>query len=416
MATEHRDLFDLADAVAGVAGAAATIEDNESRVLAYSSGHDESDPARVSTIIGRRVPSQLVSHFRAAGVFQRLATSDEPFVVPAGPGVSARLVVPIRAGQEWLGSLWLLRESLPETELAAELRETASVIALHLVRRRLAADARRRDTVEMLRLALVTGEGAADDGPWRVVALAGTAASGTEELHTDVWIETLRRHGWGDPRLADVDGTVYAVVTAPDGPDSDPAPGRTRGVRVLRPLGSGRAGRAAEAGSWPWLAALARPMPPRLSDGIALAASRPAPTVEAWPRARAEAAELAGLRRRGRVDAATLTFDDAWAAVTLDRATAAIDPATIGGPVATLRAHDATHGTAYASTLRAWLAHPGAPSRAALALDIHVNTLRHRMTRLREVVDVDLDDPDERLALSLLLAREDAGAAGPTGP
>ncbi len=416
MATEHRDLFDLADAVASVAGAAATIEDNESRVLAYSSGHDESDPARVSTIIGRRVPSQLVSHFRAAGVFQRLARSDEPFVVPAGPGLSARLVVPIRAGKEWLGSLWLLRESLPETELAAELRETASVIALHLVRRRLEADARRRDTAEMLRLALVTGEGAAGDGPWRVVALAGTAASGTEELHTDVWIETLRRHGWSDPRVADVDGTVFTVVTEPEGSEAGTGRGDRGEVSAGPPGSTRRTSRTAEAGSWPWLAALARPTPSRLTDGIALAAGRPARTVDAWPRARAEAAELAGLRRRGRVDAATLTFEHAWAAVALDRATAAIDPETIGGPVAALLAHDATHGTAYAPTLRAWLAHAGAPSRAALALDIHVNTLRHRMNRLREVVDVDLDDPDERLALSLLLVREDAGAAGPTGP
>lgn len=400
-ASAQRDLFDLADAVARFAGAAVTIEDNESRVLAYSSGHDESDPARVSTIIGRRVPSELVSHFRAAGVFRRLATSDEPFLVPAGPGVSARLVVPIRAGHDWLGSLWLLRESLPGAALATELRETASVIALHLVRQRLEADAQRRFAVETLRLALVAGEGAVgagveSDGPWRVVALAGIAASGSEELHTDVWFETLRRHWWRDPQVADVDGTVFAVVR--DATSSD---------------ARGRSGReTTEPGSWPWLVALARPTASRAigrpesrtGDGIALAASRRVDTVGDWPRARAEAAELAALRRRGRVDGATLTFDNAWAATTLDRAAAAVDPEAVGGPVATLLAHDAAHGTAYAPTLRAWLAHLGAPGQAARALDIHVNTLRHRMTRLEQVVDLDLSDPDERLALALLLA------------
>lgn len=386
--TEHRDLFDLADAVATVAGADVTIEDNESRVLAYSSGHDESDPARVSTIIGRRVPSELVSHFRASGVFRRLATSDEPFVVPAGPGVSTRLVVPIRAGQDWLGSLWLLRESLPDAELAAELRDTASVIALHLVRRRLEADAERRYAVETLRFALVAGEGVVGGGPWRIVALAGIAASGSEELHTDVWVETLRRRGWSDPQVADVDGTVYAVVT------DQPSLG-----------GPSRSARGATApGSWAWLAGLGRRTASRTADGIALAASSRVTEVGHWPRARAEATELASLRRRGLVAESTLTFEEAWAATTLDRAIAAIDPASVGGPVAALLAHDAEHGTAHAPTLRAWLAHPGAPSRAARALDIHVNTLRHRMTRLEQIVDLDLSDPDERLALALLLA------------
>jgi hypothetical protein len=60
----HNDLFVLADAAAGIVDAPVTIEDNRSRVLAYSSGQSLTDPARVSTIVGRRVPPEVVAHFR----------------------------------------------------------------------------------------------------------------------------------------------------------------------------------------------------------------------------------------------------------------------------------------------------------------------------------------------------------------
>ncbi|MGW1346169.1 hypothetical protein ACWCOV_34305, partial [Kribbella sp. NPDC002412] len=59
-----------------------TIEDNQSRVLAYSSGQDLTDPTRVSTIVGRRVPPEVIAHFRARGIFRRHPRSSEPFFEP----------------------------------------------------------------------------------------------------------------------------------------------------------------------------------------------------------------------------------------------------------------------------------------------------------------------------------------------
>lgn len=74
----HSDLFALADAAAEIIDAPVTVEDAQSRVLAYSARQDTTDPARVSTIVGRRVPSQTLKHFRAGGVFRRLARSSDP--------------------------------------------------------------------------------------------------------------------------------------------------------------------------------------------------------------------------------------------------------------------------------------------------------------------------------------------------
>ena len=65
------ELFVLADACAALVAAPITIEDTQSRVLAYSSTQDVADPARVSTIVGRRVPEEVIAGLRGRGVFRR---------------------------------------------------------------------------------------------------------------------------------------------------------------------------------------------------------------------------------------------------------------------------------------------------------------------------------------------------------
>jgi len=54
-------------------------------------------------------------------------------------------------------------------------------------------------------------------------------------------------------------------------------------------------------------------------------------------------------------------------------------------------------------TLSAWLAHRGRTEAVAAALHIHPQTVRYRMTRLRELYEDRLDDPDARFELELAL-------------
>jgi hypothetical protein len=54
-------------------------------------------------------------------------------------------------------------------------------------------------------------------------------------------------------------------------------------------------------------------------------------------------------------------------------------------------------------TMRSWLAHNGNWEATATALDVHRNTVRHRIGRLTTMLDVDLDDPDVRTELWLAL-------------
>ncbi|MBO0708203.1 MAG: helix-turn-helix domain-containing protein [Candidatus Dormibacteraeota bacterium] len=67
-----------------------------------------------------------------------------------------------------------------------------------------------------------------------------------------------------------------------------------------------------------------------------------------------------------------------------------------------LERHDADHGTHLVETLRAYL-EAGEQQAAARRLDIHPNTLRYRLDRVRTIAGIDLDDRETRLNLTVAL-------------
>lgn len=376
------DLFRLADAVASVVDAPVTIEDTNSRVLAYSARQDITDPARVATIMGRRIPDDVLARFRSRGVFRELSRGRQTIFVPGQrDGTLPRLIVPIRMGGELLGSMWAVVSGPVPDERAAAFADTAPVVALHLLRRRAHADVRRRASAELVR-ALLHGE----LGPRKAVAELGLA----DEPHRVVVVETpggetldgeglrlalLERLSQGigrRPVAAEHAGLLYAVV--PDG---------------------------AGPGSWPELHdALAAVHGGREAGELRAAAGSAAGLAE-LTRSRTEAEETLGLLRSGVLRGRVATFDEVWTQLALHRAATAARGAGVPelGPLGTLLAHDEAHDTGYVATLYQWLRHPGDPRSAAKELSIHPNTLRYRMRRLLELVPLDLDDPDVRLAL-----------------
>ncbi|WP_427383442.1 PucR family transcriptional regulator [Janibacter sp. G56] len=402
------DLFAVADAAAALVDGPVTIEDARSRVLAYSARQDEADPARVSTIVGRRVPEEVLGRLRARGVFRHLARSAEPLLVAGDRVLGPRLVVPVRAGGEWLGSIWVATSQLPPEPVLAELTRTASVVALHLLRLRARSDLTRRVSADRLRTALTGGDLEAQtwlpEGPWRIAALGvpgdaegpvpagGGPAARADAVRTDLdlWEAVCRRHGWQQPLLTDIDDRVIALVRA-EGP-------------------------ATTAGTWTWLKAVAED-----PGGVALtaAASGPVRTVGDLPAAAADAREVLGLLLPGGPSAAgatawvgaagpALAKEDAWVALTLMRSVRGIGDGPAAAPVAALQQADAVRGTELVATLAAWLDHPGESARAARALHVHPNTVRYRLQQVESVLEaaglaIDLGDPPTRLALRLQL-------------
>ncbi|MDQ0379344.1 PucR family transcriptional regulator [Amycolatopsis thermophila] len=363
------DLFRLADAVAAVVDAPVTIEDTNSRVLAYSARQDITDPARVSTIMGRRIPDDVLAKFRSRGVFRELSRGRQTIFVPAQrDGTLPRLIVPIRMGGELLGSMWAVVRGPVSDERAAAFADTAPVVALHLLRRRAHADAQRRASAELLRAVLEgkTGPRTAiaelelTDEPHRVVVID---TPGDDEGLRLALLERMSQGIGRRPIATEMGGLLYAVV--PDGAD------------------------------WPALA----------SRGASRVAAGSAVKIGELPRSRAEAEETLSLLRAGVIDGPSGSFDGLWTALALHRtATAAVAAGVVAlGPLEELREYDRANRTDYAGTLYEWLRHPGDPRSAAQALRIHPNTFRYRMRRVLELVPLDLDDPDVRLALLVQL-------------
>lgn len=376
------DLFRLADAAASVVDAPVTIEDTNSRVLAYSARQDLTDPARVSTIMGRRIPDDVLARFRSRGVFRELSTGKQTIFVPAQQdGTLPRLIVPIRMGGELLGSMWAVVDGPVSEERAAAFADAAPVVAVHLLRRRASADAHRRATAELV-------EGLLDGtaSPRRAMAELGMTAA----AHRVIAVDTGGKHPDDHPRA---EGMRLALLE-----------------RVGKRIGSHAHGCAiggvlylvvpAERADWSELRQVLAKESAAAKRTFRAAAGSRRPVAE-LVHSRAEADEALGLLRAELVDGPVVSFDEAWTALTLHRiATATANSGALDlGPLETLRAQDRTGKTAYVDTLYAWLRHPGDPRAAARELRIHPNTLRYRMRKLLALCDVDLDDPDVRLAL-----------------
>jgi hypothetical protein len=67
------------------------------------------------------------------------------------------------------------------------------------------------------------------------------------------------------------------------------------------------------------------------------------------------------------------------------------------------RLDDRRHRSSLVPTLRAWLDHFGDAVAAADSLFVHQNTFRYRLRRVAEVGEMDLSDPDQRFAAMLQL-------------
>lgn len=384
------DLFALADSLADAVGAAVTIEDRHARVLAYSRLQQYADPARAATILSRQAPEPLRALFAQRGVDAHLATSDAPMFVAPAPehGLSGRTVVAARVGRELLGSVWVAGTAEFAEARRQALVDGARMVALHLLRSRASADLERQVESELV-IGLLDGTAdaptvvsklALPTSGLRVIALR--ARSG-EERHAPLLLAFERAttgFGWSRPGRTALTGTTVHTILP-----SEAAETARRWIDDLR---------------------AALPEHVDVHAGISSVA-----TVLELPSARDEAEECLGLHELRPRLARVPTYDEAWGDILLQRlrlaARAGRTPQR--GPIADLRRHDERHATRYIDTLRAWLASQGDLREAGEMLGVHENTVRYRLRRMTEATEIGLDDPRERLAMTVELAAIDDG-------
>ncbi|KAF1678240.1 PucR family transcriptional regulator [Bacillus sp. SKDU12] len=103
-------LEDVADHISDVLRCPITIEDVNHKLLAYSTHSDCTDPARTSTIIGRRVPEKVINKLWKDGTIPALLKTDKPIKVKQidEVGLSNRVAISIWKNNQVLGFIWAL--------------------------------------------------------------------------------------------------------------------------------------------------------------------------------------------------------------------------------------------------------------------------------------------------------------------
>ncbi len=103
-------LEEFADVVSEALHCPITIEDANHRLLAYSTHDERTDPARISTIIGRRVPEKVINNLWKEGIIPSLLNSREPIRIKTMGeiGLGDRVAVSIWKNEEVLGFIWAI--------------------------------------------------------------------------------------------------------------------------------------------------------------------------------------------------------------------------------------------------------------------------------------------------------------------
>ncbi|MEH7374791.1 helix-turn-helix domain-containing protein [Neobacillus drentensis] len=108
--TAFDSLDEFADLISQVLMCPITIEDANHRLLAYSTHDERTDPARISTIIGRRVPEKVINQLWKEGTIPALLKTQEPIRVKNmnDIGLNHRVAISIWKQDEVIGFIWAI--------------------------------------------------------------------------------------------------------------------------------------------------------------------------------------------------------------------------------------------------------------------------------------------------------------------
>ncbi|WP_051342345.1 PucR family transcriptional regulator [Pseudonocardia spinosispora] len=405
---DSTDLFALANAIYTALNAPVTIEDRFSALLAWSAGQDQTDPERITTILGRAVHQRTLEQQRERGEFQRLRANAGPvYFAATEPGYLSRVAIAVRAGTEVLGYLWVAVAEPLDSARAHMLEQFALVVAPQIAGLRTETAHARRQREELAAAVLA---GSADlvgagrlqlgDGPLCVLAAASRVSAGGHspigndprvDLTADaVAVDELRR--FADtleyylaavhPRSVTVRGTgvVYALLAYPVGA-TQALDSTTRLARDF----------------------LARTP---LTDDHVIAAGGPSESIGRITTIRSQVdATVRAMRHPSFTGQSVCAVEDAALSVLLLHLADMTDSLGLPDTTGALRrliSRDGPTGV-LADTMAAYLDAAGNTEVAARALRIHVNTMRYRLRRIRDISGLDFAHGDTMLLTHLQL-------------
>lgn len=392
------NLFDLANTVAAQAGGAIAIADPSQTILAYSTLPDQPiDETRRNSILRLHVPHSIETDKD----YRRVHASSDALRVATEDPLLRRTAIAIRAGDAVLGSLWLLELAGPSNEDAGRiLREAANVAALHILHRRttyvsnltrqidlvhpLLFDPKRAE-VAALRLGISAGSiRVAAVGIWPADPVA--AENLQSRLRLFDTIRTACAIRLPSAVCGFSDNIVYIVL-----PQTTETSRQFQCRAVLKIVQNAR----------------------QLLSRTVLAALGGAAPIGRLEESRVNAelvlAELVRDVAEGRVaadsDGIVADDDSLGSRLQLRRMVSSLTAVgQLPGVLALkIAEHDNQHKKAFEATIYAYLDCGGNAIEAAKSLDVHVNTVRYRLSRVQTLFNIDLDDAQTRLLVWLQL-------------
>ncbi|MER7200737.1 MULTISPECIES: helix-turn-helix domain-containing protein [unclassified Streptomyces] len=399
MLGRRHDLVSLANALSRLVNGSVMIFTPSQELLATSRLGPGDDEMRRAAVLDQHGPVGYRARLVELGVYRRLWSGSEVVDVAAVPelGAGRRLAAAVRAGTENLGSIWVAEGAEPLAANASALLADAATVALgvllgldqeEVARRRLDEELFGRALLGDVDPRLAASHLAVEPGTPVSVMIADLSAHDARLGAADLYRareEALRRLAGYRWRALATTGPSRVVLALVGPADRD-------GMR-----------RAADAVG----AAVAEAVGARPRIGIGPCV----PHLGELPASRMEAELVVrALARRDEVRSACLEDVRGTANLLLLGETVTADRRLQEGPVHRLRAHDQRRGTAYTETLAAYLDAFGDTAAASRELNVHANTLRYRLGRIRELTGLDLGDPYERLNAAVQLF-----ALGPAG-
>ena len=396
----ENDLYGLAQTVAALTGGLVSIEDERSQLLAYSATDGAADELRMLSILGRAGPADYLRRLRERGVFDRLRTERGAVEVPADEqlGWRRRMVVDIRplrreglarvtGGGATLGTIWIQEGSLPLDPDAGPVLEGAAAVAARLIER-----ARSAPTQEALQIQRLLGlRGGSVDIP-SLAATLSLPSTGPAAV-----IGIARRNGdvedWAaQVPIADVAAAVrlHASAYAPESLVT------TTDARIYVVIPRTAAGALPR-----WVAGVLDRLTRRTGIDLRAAVAAPVAALADIGAARAEVDRV--LDRPGTERVTTLA-ESRTSVLLGEIADLVAGREQLRDPrLQVLIEDDLARDGSLLPSVDEYLDRFGDVRAAAAALHIHPNTLRYRIRRAEQVLDMRLTDPGDRLLVQVLL-------------
>lgn len=404
-----RDPFDgtfdsletLVDTISEVLQCPVTLEDANHRLLAYSSHDPQTDPARIATIIGRRVPEKVINSLWRDGIIQQLISCDEPIRIPAihEVGLGNRVAISIRKNDDVLGYIWVLEvENKLNEDALVQLKKAAQAARtklLHLqVHKRKQQEGIQEFFWKLLTGLLKSQSQIREHAAQLLLSLPNTyqviVFRFAEEIH-----ETLNQH---IHYLITTTQRLRIVCSAVD---------RDQLILLAGPVG--------KAASKQDFADFMRNFIHRMKDryqvepvtaGASSLVDGDYTKVEAgfW-----EAAAVIQIKSRFPFETRDIFYyEDLGFYRYLPTMIEQRRAQQINNPqLQRLREYDREHNTCLLKTLQVFLSHDCNVKDAADNLHVHVNTMNYRLMRISEIADIDLKNIDQKISLYLDLKMEE---------